>query len=520
MSVSSPCFQATLFIAQCENHAFVKVPPPRIQRQGSTDDYTAYTSTKDKMEFFNNTYAYVRKSKVDDSNARITDKYLCISVLPMNVATLMKPITIHDGCSIIGGLWYDTLLHIIDIVMAHGKSRCHLAVESPRTITKRIETYVTRGAREEERRAKKALLLLKARDQQILLLEKRVAQLENAAADMHAITSQVQMSSPQTSDNASYLSIAQGSSTSLDSQENSDNFVRGRNSEENLNQLIRDKLELEETKTGERHPVLVPSLKLSILPPSDSENEVFSTPVLSKPRDNDNDKGSQNLVGCTVSEHTLYYLGNEPSKSVTASSNYTLAGTLSKSKIADDVRHATSTGAMHPENAFPQTCNINLDKKVFPEISGHVPENINCSLQTLLIAAAALSQPKGTVFLQQCENDVKLDNTVKEQPRREMDGSTAGFVKSKSSCATKLSPSVPWVRMKRRLRRKSRGHELGFCTKTDVMFRAADTRRQKIGFKNSHDEEKRSVLSVKMGSVQYSVFQSHDIMNNVTILES
>nr|XP_046476971.1 uncharacterized protein LOC124216468 [Neodiprion pinetum] len=341
-----------------------------------------------------------------------------------------------------------------------------------------------RGAREEERRAQKALLLLKARDQQILLLENRVAQLENAAADMHAIASHVQTNTPQTSGDTSYLSIAQGSSTSLDSQENSDNVVRGQNSEANLNQLISDKLELTESKTGGRHPVLVPELKLSMLPPSDSDNELFSTPVLSKPRENDvgtDDKGSQNLVACSVSEDTLHVLVNEPSKSIDAFSKYILAATPLEGKIGDDIRHVKPTGTMQPENAFPQTCNINVDQKIFPEMSERVPQNSNCSLQTLLIAAAARSQSKETVFLKQCESNVKLDNTVTEQSGRGMDGSTASFAKSKSSCSTKLSPSVPWVRMKRQLRRKSRGHERGFCTKTEVVSRAADIRRQRIG---------------------------------------
>lgn len=54
--------------------------------------------------------------------------------------------------------------------------------------TKRMKLYYFRNALDEEQRAQKALYLLQARDRRIALLEKRVAELEDAATNLHELT--------------------------------------------------------------------------------------------------------------------------------------------------------------------------------------------------------------------------------------------------------------------------------------------------------------------------------------------
>ncbi|XP_043277756.1 uncharacterized protein [Venturia canescens] len=56
-------------------------------------------------------------------------------------------------------------------------------LESPRTITKRIEGQFIRGVLDEERKAQKALSLLKARHRKIALLEEKIVKLKNDGED-------------------------------------------------------------------------------------------------------------------------------------------------------------------------------------------------------------------------------------------------------------------------------------------------------------------------------------------------
>lgn len=341
-----------------------------------------------------------------------------------------------------------------------------------------ISMLFFRGTREEERRAQKALLLLKARDQQISLLERRVAQLENAAADMHAITLQVQTPSPEISDKTSYFSLPQGSMTTPESQEDAVGGDR-ENFDTNENEHSTE-TEAAEKKVGERQAVIVPELNFYPSPLSDSENDVFSTPISPGPGPGKDDrakrrKTSENASNAAVSESSVYSLRNESPKCTF--SKQTSVDTLPRGKTGIHVCQVTSTEVNESDRDLTtKTCNVNVDERILSEIPGQIPDS-NCSL-TLLMAAAALLQSKEITVIKRPKDHDGFDN---RQLGREVNGSTLSFSNLESSRSVKLSPSVPWVRAKRRLRRKSRGHEPGPGTKVEAIHRAKDVGRSKLG---------------------------------------
>lgn len=302
------------------------------------------------------------------------------------------------------------------------------------------------------------------------MLERRVAQLENAATEMHALTLLNQTPTPDlSSDKTSYFSAPQGSPMTPDSREVATNAARGK-----FEGSRDDQLEGIDSKVGESQAVLVPELKLSTSPLSDSESDVFSTPVSPRPEYfglEPHEKTSEKVISAAVSENTVYFLRNESPKST--SSKQTSVDTLPRGRSGEHVHQVNSTGVNDPDKAFTKTCNVNIGNKILSQISGEIPAKNRPP--TLLMAPTALFKPGEIVTDLQ---DVReLDNPANQEGR----GLTSNFGKIESSRSVRLSPSVPWVRTKRRLRRKSRGQEIGLCTKAEAILRAKGTGRQGLG---------------------------------------
>ncbi|XP_017760152.1 PREDICTED: uncharacterized protein LOC108550797 [Eufriesea mexicana] len=133
---------------------------------------------------------------------------------------------------------------------------CNPIVCSPRRLAKKIESCILRNALEEEQRAQKALYLLQARDRRIALLEKRVAELEDAAANLHEITLR----------NSSASSILERKDRIVP------DFSRG---EKSFKMDNRDG----KSDTTVNSEMSIPCLELSKSSVSDSERDIFSTAI-------------------------------------------------------------------------------------------------------------------------------------------------------------------------------------------------------------------------------------------------
>ncbi|XP_076749059.1 uncharacterized protein LOC143422370 [Xylocopa sonorina] len=133
---------------------------------------------------------------------------------------------------------------------------------SPRKLARKIESCIFRNALDEEERAQKALYLLQARDRRIAFLEKRVVELEGAAANLHELA-------------------LRGSSRAASSKVNEEIVSSFCTSEKSCETRIMDKCNdstmNRDSVTNDR--LSVPRLRLSKSSTSTSERDIFATAI-------------------------------------------------------------------------------------------------------------------------------------------------------------------------------------------------------------------------------------------------
>ncbi|CAK9809612.1 hypothetical protein ANTQUA_LOCUS6094 [Anthophora quadrimaculata] len=160
--------------------------------------------------------------------------------------------------------------------MADGLQQRDSMDYSPKKLVRKIESCVFRNALNEEERAQKTLYLLRTRDYQIAFLEKRVAELEAAAAELHEIA--IQQSLKSTS-----MKIHSKTSTDVCKSEKSCKTENDDETDDKSDPYMSSNDTLPKDNSNENYHVdnrvSVPCLKLSKSSMSNSEKEIFSTAI-------------------------------------------------------------------------------------------------------------------------------------------------------------------------------------------------------------------------------------------------
>ncbi|XP_076231360.1 uncharacterized protein LOC143177371 [Calliopsis andreniformis] len=158
-----------------------------------------------------------------------------------------------------------------------GQHRCSSMECSPTSLARRIEGCILRNAWDEEQRAQKALFLLKTRDRRIAFLEKRVAELEDIAANLHEVTLRHSSRVSTLGREKEAVSDFTRSEKSLKTNEETDERTTDCDAS-NIESF--DKRANRDCDTSTENEVSVPCLNLSKSSASNSEKDIFSTPAI------------------------------------------------------------------------------------------------------------------------------------------------------------------------------------------------------------------------------------------------
>ncbi|CAK9824991.1 hypothetical protein ANTRET_LOCUS3077 [Anthophora retusa] len=160
--------------------------------------------------------------------------------------------------------------------MADGLQQRDSTDYSPKKLARKIESCIFRNALNEEERAQKTLYLLRTRDYQIAFLEKRVAELEAAAAELHEIAIRQSLKS-------SSMKIDSKTSTDVCKSEKSCKTDNDDETDDKSDPYMSSNDTLPKDNSNENdhvdNRVSVPCLKLSKSSTSNSEKEIFSTAI-------------------------------------------------------------------------------------------------------------------------------------------------------------------------------------------------------------------------------------------------
>ncbi|XP_017789036.1 PREDICTED: uncharacterized protein LOC108571491 [Habropoda laboriosa] len=277
---------------------------------------------------------------------------------------------------------------------------------SPRKLMRKIESCIFRNALNEEERAQKALYLLRTRDYQIAFLEKRVAELEAAAADLHEIVIQ------QTS-RASSITVR--NKTSSDKNEESCKTENDDETDEKTDPYVSSNDNLQKNNVNGNcdvtvgNRVFVPRLKLSKSSTSNSGREIFSTAidfVVEKKK-------------CLTPDTTFSFSNENSEKTIEKDEKFR----------EKSVNHASETKEKIVNNR--KTVEDLKEKKMVQKESEIVCEN---------------------------KSDKKSSSTVSMEKNKE--NVLVASDRKKYNNLPRSSSSVPWIRAKHCYRKKLRGSEL------------------------------------------------------------
>ncbi|XP_033226071.1 uncharacterized protein LOC117178747 isoform X2 [Belonocnema kinseyi] len=328
-------------------------------------------------------------------------------------------------------------------------------LETPRTITKQIESYIAKNAWEDECRAHKALILLKARDKKIAYLEKRVFELENATTQMHALYLQRSqtMSSMEISNKESCIGRYQSNKV-FDVQDNkTESDVSSKNLLSDLRNSSSDEKNLPFSTSNLLHPV--PTLKLPALSTSNSEKDVYSTPATVLTQGDFNRLKTLKQNKAEEFEQSYNCESHDLTDQISCSNFLEKETDSSFEKLETQDKVIIDQGNL--DDYLLTNCNTRGNQKVLKEVSGSVcvgQSQISCCSLNLIVGIATVSRsedPSWTRIKGSPINDLAGNKTLEKSPY------VIQQTKSRSMFPARASSSVPWIRMKRNFRKKKRG---------------------------------------------------------------
>ncbi|XP_071864059.1 uncharacterized protein [Bombus fervidus] len=289
---------------------------------------------------------------------------------------------------------------------------------SPRSLARKIESCIFRNALNEEQRAQKALYLLQAQDRRIAALQKRVAELEDVATNLHEFTLR----------NSSSASICERKKEVVADFSRSDRSSKTGNYNEtedkieyNLDDVSSVREDADTTVSGE---VSVPRLELSKSSVSNSETDIFSTAidfVLEKRK-------------CFIS-NTSFSNEEDTSQKMTEREEK-----FHEDLCNPDCKSETKVVAVNSKKAIDVNENSNGQTE---------------SKEKKVDRGVIVNREVG------CENKIKeAGGLVISAGRSEEKISDVSYDKECGSNLPRISSSVPWIRAKHSFRKKLRGYEL------------------------------------------------------------
>ncbi|XP_033358692.1 uncharacterized protein LOC117238144 [Bombus vosnesenskii] len=291
---------------------------------------------------------------------------------------------------------------------------------SPRSLARKIESCIFRNALNEEQRAQKALYLLQAQDRRIAALQKRVAELEDVATNLHEFTLR-NSSSVSTSERKKEI-VADISRSDRSSKTGNYNDTEDK-IEYNLDDISSMREDPDTTVSG---VVSVPRLELSKSSVSNSERDIFSTAidfVLEKRK-------------CFIS-NTSFSNEEDTSQKVTEREEK-----FHEDLCNPDCKSETKVVAVNSKKAID------------------VNENSNEKTES---KERKMDRRQGVIINREvhCESKIKETNSlVISAGRSEEKIPDVSYDKKYRSNFPRISFSVPWIRAKHSFRKKLRGCEL------------------------------------------------------------